>query len=359
VTRKTTVVTRADLYAQVWAEPAIVVGERYGISGAGLAKICKRLRVPVPTRGYWARKQAGHSVRVEPLPAPIRGQEMKHRFERWMTPEAEYLLRDEVQAEIKDALTKADGVERNEDLQGAHGLVAESLPLLQSASDISSLLRERRCVAVAVEPDQLKRALVFLDLLFRMLEKAGHTIETTDPKALDHGDGRTTYDALPGETRARRGEEVVGFELTDHGWTWGGKETRGLKLRLTNAEDGVKPDSWFDTTARTLEMQTQDVVWMIVSNILVKEARARGRREQERAEQRRLEEKARAERESALAADLQARVASWREAAEIRSLLVEVARRRQEGLPAPDERWSEWAERRASVLAELALRPDG
>lgn len=359
MTRKTIVITRADLYAQVWAEPAIVVGERYGISGAGLAKICKRLRVPVPTRGYWARKQAGHSVRVEPLPAPIRGQEVEHRFERWITPEAEYLLRDEVQAEIKDALTKADGVERNEDLQGAHGLVAESLPLLQSASDVSSLLRERRCVAVAVEPDQLKRALVFLDLLFRTLEKAGYTIETTDPKALDHGDGRTTYDALPGETRARRGEEVVGFELTDHGWTWGGKETRGLKLRLTNAEDGVKPDSWFDTTARTLEMQTQDVVRMIVSNILVKEARARGRREQERAEQRRLEEKARAERESALAADLQARVASWREAADIRSLLVEVARRRQEGLPAPDERWSEWAERRASVLAELALRPDG
>ena len=103
VTRKTIVITRADLYAQVWA---------------------------VPTRGYWARGQAGHSVRVEPLPAPIRGQEMEHRFERWMTPEAEYLLRDEFQAEIKDALTKADGVERNEDLQGAHGLVAESLPLL-------------------------------------------------------------------------------------------------------------------------------------------------------------------------------------------------------------------------------------
>lgn len=154
MTRKTIVITRADLYAQVWAEPAIVVGERYGISGAGLAKICKRLRVPVPTRGYWARKQAGHSVRVEPLPAPIRGQEVEHRFERWITPEAEYLLREEVQAEIKDALTKADGVERNEDLQGAHGLVAESLPLLQSASDVSSLLRERRCVAVAVEPDQ-------------------------------------------------------------------------------------------------------------------------------------------------------------------------------------------------------------
>ena len=117
MTRKTIVITRADLYAQVWAEP---------------------------TRGYWARKQAGHAVRVEPLPAPIRGQEMEHRFERWMTPEAEYLLRDEFQAEIKDALTKADGVERNEALQGAHGLVAESLPLLQSAS-CGQRARRRRC----------------------------------------------------------------------------------------------------------------------------------------------------------------------------------------------------------------------
>jgi len=40
-------------------------------------------------------------------------------------------------------------------------------------------------------------------------------------------------------------------------------------------------------------------------------------------------------------------------------LLSEVARRRQEGLPAPDERWSESAARCAAVLSDLALRPEG
>jgi hypothetical protein len=360
VTYKTVVITRADLYALVWAEPAMNVAARYGITGTGLAKICKRLRVPVPSRGYWARKQAGKAVRADPLPAPIRGQEMEHRFQRWTTPEAEYLLRDEVRAEIEEALAKAEVVERRENLEGAHALVAESLPLLQSASDVGSLRRERRCLAVSVEPDQLKRALAFLDVLFRTLEKAGFAVEATEPKTIDRQDGRaTTFDALPGETRAKRGEEAVGLELVDHRWTWGGKETKGLKLHLTEAEDGVTPDSWYDTTTRTLEMQTRDVVRLIISNILVKEAKARGRREQEEAEQRRLEEKARAERESAMAADLQARVAAWREAADIRSLLAEVARRRQEGLPAPDQRWSESAERRAAVLADLALRPEG
>ena len=184
----------------------------------------------------------------------------------------------------------------------------------------------------------MKRALAFLDVLFRTLEKAGYAVEATEPKAVDRRDGGTaTFDTLPGETRARRGEEVVGLEITVHRWAWGGKETRGLKLHLTNAEHGVTPDSWCDTTTRTLEMQTRDVVRMIVSSILVKEAKARARREKEKAEQRRLEEKARAEAQSAMTADLQARVAAWREAADIRSLLEEVARRRQQGLPAPDE----------------------
>ena len=132
----------------------------------------------------------------------------------------------------------------------------------------------------------MKRALAFLDVLFRTLEKAGYAVEATEPKAVDRRDGGTaTFDTLPGETRARRGEEVVGLEITVHRWAWGGKETRGLKLHLTNAEHGVTPDSWCDTTTRTLEMQTRDVVRMIVSSILVKEAKARARREKEKAEQ--------------------------------------------------------------------------
>jgi hypothetical protein len=45
------VVTRDDLYRQVWETPMSRLGEQYGITGNGLAKICERLKVPYPPRG--------------------------------------------------------------------------------------------------------------------------------------------------------------------------------------------------------------------------------------------------------------------------------------------------------------------
>jgi hypothetical protein len=42
--------TREELYALVWELPMIRLGERFGISGTGLAKICKRLSIPYPQK---------------------------------------------------------------------------------------------------------------------------------------------------------------------------------------------------------------------------------------------------------------------------------------------------------------------
>ena len=52
-------ISREQLYKQVWETPMSRLGVQYGISGNGLAKICDRLSVPYPPRGYWARKAAG------------------------------------------------------------------------------------------------------------------------------------------------------------------------------------------------------------------------------------------------------------------------------------------------------------
>lgn len=59
--------TREELYEKVWAEPMRALAQRYNISDVGLAKTCRRLKVPVPGRGYWAKKAAGHKVKRLPL----------------------------------------------------------------------------------------------------------------------------------------------------------------------------------------------------------------------------------------------------------------------------------------------------
>ena len=39
-----------------------------GMSDVALAKRCKSANIPVPPRGWWARKEAGKAVKIEPLP---------------------------------------------------------------------------------------------------------------------------------------------------------------------------------------------------------------------------------------------------------------------------------------------------
>lgn len=60
--------TRDQLYEQVWAEPMTKVAARLGLSDVGLAKICYQAEIPVPPRGYWAKKRNGKRVFRKRLP---------------------------------------------------------------------------------------------------------------------------------------------------------------------------------------------------------------------------------------------------------------------------------------------------
>lgn len=57
--------TRQEIYDQVWTRPMTKVAAELGISDVALKKICVKLRIPVPGRGYppalsvlidWARQ---------------------------------------------------------------------------------------------------------------------------------------------------------------------------------------------------------------------------------------------------------------------------------------------------------------
>jgi len=65
---KEIVFERQMLYDEIWAEPMTTVTQRYSLSDVGLRKICVKLDVPVPPRGYWARLAAGQVLKKQPLP---------------------------------------------------------------------------------------------------------------------------------------------------------------------------------------------------------------------------------------------------------------------------------------------------
>jgi hypothetical protein len=60
---------REELYERVWSKPVAALAREWGLSGPGLKKVCRRLEVPVPPRGYWAKLKAGKHVRRPRLPA--------------------------------------------------------------------------------------------------------------------------------------------------------------------------------------------------------------------------------------------------------------------------------------------------
>lgn len=66
-------VHRDTLYSEVWATPMASLAPKYGVSAVFLSRVCARLNIPCPPRGYWAKKHSGHSPETPPLPAPAVG----------------------------------------------------------------------------------------------------------------------------------------------------------------------------------------------------------------------------------------------------------------------------------------------
>lgn len=67
-TRSLSQATRQELYDLVWSTPASRLAQDFGVSDVAVAKRCKRLGVPRPFRGYWAKVEAGKKPRKSPLP---------------------------------------------------------------------------------------------------------------------------------------------------------------------------------------------------------------------------------------------------------------------------------------------------
>jgi hypothetical protein len=63
--------TREELFDRVWSTAVSTLAKEWGLSGPGLKKVCRRLAIPVPPRGYWAKLKAGRPVRRPKLPVPL------------------------------------------------------------------------------------------------------------------------------------------------------------------------------------------------------------------------------------------------------------------------------------------------
>lgn len=89
---------RDALYEAVWKDPVTIVAARFGLSDVGLAKMCRKLQIPLPARGYWAKVKAGKimkrpalpPLRAEPAPAPLPDRNIRESARKQDAQQAEH-----------------------------------------------------------------------------------------------------------------------------------------------------------------------------------------------------------------------------------------------------------------------------
>lgn len=161
--------TRHQLYELVWEKPVRQIAAEIGISDVALAKACRKLRIPLPGRGYWAKIAAGHKLSKIPLTSSP-------------TTPSEVAFAPVERKERSESDTKVEAV--------AQSLPAIELSTLNSphplTKSVRAALRKQRPdrqglisaapvqgLAVSVSPGITERALVIIDTLLAALSKRG------------------------------------------------------------------------------------------------------------------------------------------------------------------------------------------
>jgi len=175
---------REELYKDVWEQPLTKLQAKYGVSNVAIGKACRKLKVPLPGRGYWAKLAAGHKVKRMPLPefedAPV-----VHRMKIEATPKPTIDSSDPELAEIAKVRSQPLAVRTDQ-----HKLVESSAGLLRRTrtDDYGRTIppTERPCVDIRVSKELLDRALPLMNTIVFALEENGFPVKTEQASTSAH-----------------------------------------------------------------------------------------------------------------------------------------------------------------------------
>ena len=170
------IVNRVDLFEQAWAIPISQLAKKYGVSDVGLAKICTRMNIPRPPRGYWAKLKVGKAqikpqlpalsdssldrVTITPMPTDLRMKSVGEPLESIPFPE---ILIDPHPI-VKRARTALNKGKRDD-----RGIV---------------IPRDKGRIDIFVTRASIDRACRIMDALFKALEARGYSVTASDEE--DH-----------------------------------------------------------------------------------------------------------------------------------------------------------------------------
>ena len=322
---------REKLYSEVWETPLTKLAAKYGISAVAIGKVCRKLQIPLPGRGYWAKKEFGKSVERLPLPEaknlPI-VQRMKTEATAAKTPPPttpEPAVQDSELIRIAEIEAESFGVDPE---AKRHKLVSAAARILRHATtDARHILHppySEPCLDIRVSKGALDRALAIVNAILLKLESMKHTVtlEIGNDRSGVVIDGRRALFVIVEKTRVKGRREVR------HG-TWTSTEmdyepTGDLEFRVGSHGYGCHTKI-ADGKAQRLEMLLSQCV-----GTLLREGRSL-RIQEESAKLAEIERQKRAEEqwksrklideEEKKVRDLDGWVANWARAEQIRGFV--------------------------------------
>lgn len=393
-------VTREQLYEQVWSVPIWTLCVQYGLSDNGLRKVCRRLNVPVPKRGYWAKVEAGKKVRKAALsevakqsvahirvgPKPVRTEaddqddvwlKAREAFEADLANRIEFVekprrwhatiapLKESLEEDAKkiEAARKAnDQYEKWPESRKQREMPPDRWAWLWYERTGQLMPATHHASVVRLSLAEFRRGLAILNALAVAAEKRGFEVTLDDKKGrmvLEGHGGR--LDVRMSEKTEQKTRKVKRFEAKMEDEQY--RVPTGV-LRVYVERGYGKVWTLEETTDARLEAKLNVFfagVWKQVKFCRQKarDEEDRRRREAEAAavraeiERRRAEEAARREEERKRREALVEEVAAWRRAAEIRAYVAAVRAEIERSGKEESAELREWERWALGVVAEM------
>ncbi len=304
--------SREELYELVWSKPMVELAQDFGLSDVALAKRCRKVGVPVPGRGYWARVAAGQEPRRPKLAkrdVPTGNSALAFAPKPEESPPADTADLPPEEAAIR---AQIDGLP----LAIAPALASTSPPIQRlthrlkviPAKEIAWAHRSDRqgpILEINVSDAQAPRALQIADAVIRGAESLGWAFEAVKPKdpghrqrvpdtpepfplgaltvvgepmaiRIDEPQRQTAHVLTADELRRQKRGDYVYVPKWDHDWSG--------RLCL----QGHEPDSrygartWKDGKRRRLEDQVREILVGLYELALQAKAQRAEREEWER-----------------------------------------------------------------------------
>jgi hypothetical protein len=359
---------RDELYKKVWEQPLLKVAEEFGVSAVALGKTCKKLSVPVPGRGHWAKLAHGkQGAKKPPLP---KLDKVPVIFRSPVAPKRPAISdQNDPDFAAVDQLLSSGALNPAPIDPSArpHPLIRHTQSLLRSRSrkDEHGILlpREASGLDVKVSEGTFERALQVLAQVLAVLERQGYTVEVSEQGRTGALiDGQTVAFGIeepihkvvmqkarvPNPTDRWDYDEIVTQEpngklvLIIHSSTWGKYEQR---------------TRWSDAKVQRIENLVPDFVAGLMRMAIAIRRQDEARKQREADEQKRIQERAQLQKdiqeEEKKLEQFNKWVDEWERAERLRRFIVAYAEKSRSWSAEKQpqyQAWIEWATRQADRI---------